>query len=50
MKEFSFPKVKRVSKRTMAQDLIPMKPNEVAEVLGKLYKEILEKLGRKKEI
>ncbi len=30
MKDLNFPKVKRVSKRTLAQDLIPMKPNEVA--------------------
>ncbi len=49
MKDLNFPKVKRVSKRTMAQDLVPMKPSEVAEILGKLYKEILKKLGRKEE-
>ncbi len=53
MKEFNFPKVKRFNKRLLAQDLISMKPNEVAEELTKLYKWILkelEKLGRKKKI
>jgi len=50
MKEFNFPKVKRVSKRTLAQDLVPMKPDEVAEELGELYKWILGKLGDGKEM
>ena len=50
--KLNFPKVRRVSKRTLAQDLVPMKPNEVAKELTKLYKWILKelkKLGRKKE-
>ena len=51
MKDFNFPKVKRVNKRLLADDLVPMKPNEVAEELTKLYNWILnelKKLDRKK--
>jgi len=51
MKDLNLPKVKRFSKRTLAQDLISMKPDEVARELTKLYKWILnelKKLDRKK--
>ncbi len=49
MKEFNFPKVKRVRKRTLAQDLISMKPNEMGRELGKLYRWIHDELGRKEK-
>jgi len=51
MKDLNFPKVKKISNRTLAQDLIPMKPDEVGRELTKLYKWILnelKKLDRKK--
>jgi len=52
MKDLNFPKVKRFSKRLLADDLIPMKPDEVGRELTKLYKWILNELkllGRKKK-
>lgn len=49
MKDLNFPKVKRFSKRTIAQDLIPMKPDEVVKELTKLWKWIQKELGRKEK-